>query len=448
MKRAWLPLLVILSTSGLARAVVDEVSTQTFTLAVEGHEVRVPCYRNLVLDWMYPFVEHAVVMVHGDGRSGRNAIETVTDAAALAGEGGLAWLFVAPQFLLEGDVEFHVLPDDYLFWSDLGWKQGNLSLDTAEHPRPVRVSSFAVLDSLLVRMAEQSPNLQSIVVAGHSAGGQFVQRFAAGSLAQPILESCGIEVSYVVANPSSYLYWNAERVVPGTRNEFEVPPPETITACPGYDDYKYGLLGRNAYMSARSDSLLRAQYRDRLVTVLLGELDTDPNHSSLDTSCPAALEGAFRRERGIIYHAYLGHFFGATAGETHRTISVPGVAHDSHDMFTSECGVAELFGGGECAPIAIGIGELAGSGEPDPELRVRPNPFRSRVSISFRPPAGVDCALGVHDAAGRRVRTLPAPTGASSWDGRGDDGAPVAAGVYFVRLECGAGATRRVVVLR
>jgi hypothetical protein len=181
------------------------------------------------------------------------------------------------------------------------------------------------------------------------------------------------------------------------------------------------------------------------VNVLLGELDVDPADASLDTTCPAALQGAHRFERGTIYHAYVGHFFGSTVWANHETVPVPGVGHDSRALFTSDCGLAQLFGTAGCVSL-----ELGAPGGPAVELRAHPNPFRDRTTISFAAAAGKACTLAVHDTAGRLVRTLAVPSGASaaSWDGRADDGAALAAGVYFIRLDCGARAARRVVIVR
>lgn len=60
----------------------------------------------------------------------------------------------------------------------------------------------------------------------------------------------------------------------------------------------------------------------------------------------------------------------------------------------------------------------------------------------------------VHDAAGRRIRTLvegtrPAGSDVAQWDVRDDGGRALSAGVYFARLETPAGtSTRRIVVVR
>jgi hypothetical protein len=77
------------------------------------------------------------------------------------------------------------------------------------------------------------------------------------------------------------------------------------------------------------------------------------------------------------------------------------------------------------------------------------------VGIWFQLPAGaLDADLVIYDVAGRQVRALGegARDGAgmvTNWDGAGNDGRPVAAGVYFVRLSSPrASATERVLVLR
>jgi len=85
-----------------------------------------------------------------------------------------------------------------------------------------------------------------------------------------------------------------------------------------------------------------------------------------------------------------------------------------------------------------------------------PNPARGPVAIAFGVPAdrmGAPLDVAVFDAAGRRVRTLahgPAQAARTTlrWDGRDVHGARVHAGLYFVRLEAGAGPlTRKLIVL-
>ena len=424
---------------------VSEIGAFTLSVTAGGWVFKVPYDANSSLSSSSAQIQRAVVLVHGSSRSSSNAYDTLLEAAAIAGVNVGKTLFVAPQFLIEADIDSLGLPADWLFWSEGGWKEGSQSLSTLVNPRSARLSSFAVMDSILVRIASRNPNLISVVVAGHSAGGQFVQRFAAGSTVEQTLHSeFGIDVAYVVANPSSYLYFDPQRVTAGTQDQFAVPPGSVVQSCPGYDDYKYGLQARNTYMSRLSITQIRSQFAAREVSLLLGELDTDPNALDLDIGCAAMLQGANRFERGTIFSNYILHFFGPAVALTHRTFPIPGVGHDSRDMFTSACGAALLFGGGEgsCVPVDAGSdADLTGLASLLTLQQCRPNPFRGQTTILYGVPGGGELAtLRVYDVQGRLVRTLyegRAPSGLALavWDGRSDRGEPVPAGVYFYRLQ-------------
>ncbi|WP_457652691.1 Ig-like domain-containing protein [Rhodocaloribacter sp.] len=74
-----------------------------------------------------------------------------------------------------------------------------------------------------------------------------------------------------------------------------------------------------------------------------------------------------------------------------------------------------------------------------------PNPFAETTRIVFEVPAGERGAvhLSVFDIQGRRVATLmhrPLPPGRHevTWNGRADDGRPLASGLYLYRIEHGA----------
>jgi hypothetical protein len=75
-------------------------------------------------------------------------------------------------------------------------------------------------------------------------------------------------------------------------------------------------------------------------------------------------------------------------------------------------------------------------------LGARPSPFRAGTVIALELPRAQEMVLSIHDITGRRVRTLahglqPAGRVNVAWDGRGDGGAPLPAGVYLVRLDAG-----------
>ena len=84
----------------------------------------------------------------------------------------------------------------------------------------------------------------------------------------------------------------------------------------------------------------------------------------------------------------------------------------------------------------------------------RPNPFDASTSMRFALPTRNEVSLSVFDITGRRVQSLLEGTFEAGeytvdWDGRDFEGAKVAAGIYFYRLEGeNFEQTRKMVVLR
>ncbi len=82
----------------------------------------------------------------------------------------------------------------------------------------------------------------------------------------------------------------------------------------------------------------------------------------------------------------------------------------------------------------------------------RPHPIRSGARVDLVLPRASEARLAVHDLAGRRValpiaRWLAAGTTTWSWDGTGEGGRRLAAGVYFMQLAAGGeSASRRIVI--
>lgn len=84
-----------------------------------------------------------------------------------------------------------------------------------------------------------------------------------------------------------------------------------------------------------------------------------------------------------------------------------------------------------------------------------PSPAIGPVRLGYALPRAARVSLAIHDAAGRVVRWVIAEHPASAgrhetiWDGRGDAGEPLAAGVYVARLVVDGGSfSRRIALLR
>jgi hypothetical protein len=176
-----------------------------------------------------------------------------------------------------------------------------------------------------------------IVLAGHSAGAQIVQRYAAVARGDTALAQAGIALRFVVANPSSYLYFSADRPRPAGG----FAPFDGAADCPGFDRWKYGLAQAPAYVASQDPAAIERRYAEREVVYLLGTADNNPNHPLLDRSCAGRAQGKSRYERGIAYFDYLQRRDGAAL--RHRLVEVPGIGHNNRGMFTSPAGLSVLL---------------------------------------------------------------------------------------------------------
>jgi hypothetical protein len=328
--------------------VIDVLADRWFPIEVDGQALGVGYFGNRSIDDGGSDVTRAVVVLHGTLRNADDYYRAIADGANTAGVAATT-LLIAPQYLTERDIVTHSLPDPYIYWAYMGWREGNNSLSSTTHPRPWRISSFAVLDQILLRIAERFPNCRTVVVCGHSAGGQFLNRYAAGARAHTTLKSVyGDSVRYVVSNPSAYMYLDERRWTEGSSYRFVVPSADSVASCPSYDRYKYGLDSPNAYMDIGTN-LLRSQYASRSVVYLLGGADTDPNSYYLEKNCESMFQGICRLQRGTVYYNHLGDTYGPGIYTLHRMAFAPRIAHDGYGMFNSSCGLRWLYDFGSCA---------------------------------------------------------------------------------------------------
>lgn len=302
---------------------VKELSPDQFALGSGALSI------GLSQDWNQPLpqVERALIVIHGRLRNAQTYLRSAEQAATQAGQLSTT-LVIAPQFLNQSDGTRHALPENLLRWHANDWMAGEPAAG------PVPLSSYTALDRILERLEDRKrfPALREVVIAGHSGGAQVVQRYALTTQADKALQAHGIKVRYVIANPSSYAYFTAQRPIP----TFDP------ASCPGFNTWKYGLKGLPAYADGQKPPQLEQAYVKRDITYLLGAKDTDPNHPALDKSCEAEAQGAFRLARGKYYFEYLTQRH--PQGLNQRLIEVPGVGHNGDQMFTSPEGQKALFG--------------------------------------------------------------------------------------------------------
>ena len=291
-------------------------------------------------------VTRAFILVHGTGRNADHYFETATAAAFLAGALDNT-IVIAPHFIADPDKP---APNE-IVWPNRGdtWRSGGMS---TSHPT---VAAFDFVDEIVRELANKRnfPNLTRIVVAGHSAGGQYVTRY---EMANKVHGTPDVSISYVVANPSSYAWPAAVRPLPtgnadtaGADKEALGPNGEKVNAgftygpfdttkAPGYNRWPAGLESRSGYTAGMSNEQLIKQLVERPTSYLLGQVDVLPL-GGFDSSPNAMAQGPTRRARGEAFYKYVTE----TLGAKHSAIIVPECGHNDRCMYTTDAVFPVIF---------------------------------------------------------------------------------------------------------
>ena len=287
-------------------------------------------YSTYPLDKKNERVVRALIVVHGQGRDADNYFRTSLAATFLA-NAFEDTIVISPRFASNNGTGCRdTLAENEVNWPCGGdsWRSGGTATNNA------KLTSYDFMDQIVRSLArkENFPNLKAIVISGHSAGGQFATRY---EMANQVHESANIPITYVVSNPSSYSYLDAERPA-GTNNELR--PFGDARNCTTFDNWPYGLKNRTGYAAKLPDDQLKKQLASRPVTYLLGELDILPL-AGFDSSCPAMAQGPTRLARGQNFAAYVKAKYNAP----HQVVVVPLCGHNARCMFTSEVALPILF---------------------------------------------------------------------------------------------------------
>lgn len=277
-------------------------------------------------------VTRALIIVHGVLRDADYYYDTGVIAANDAHQ--LAQTFViAPQFVEKSELAGQNVSPETLYWSG-EWPGGSDAI------APAPISTYDVFDAMIARLAEarRFPNLKEIVIAGHSAGGQIVQRYAVVGKAPQLDGGDSVPVRLIVSNPSSYFYFTDWRPLPQHN-------------CSDFDQWRYGLAGAPRYVTGTAAEL-EARYVRRRVIYLMGTADTNPREEDLDQSCGGEAQGPYRFARAKYFIGYIARRH--PNGTAQEYAFVRGVPHDNRRMFASECGLAAIFGGSRESCAAAG----------------------------------------------------------------------------------------------
>ncbi len=355
---------ILLALSTIAAPCTTATSNCTEWIKLAGQGSRLLVYRSYPLETRNENIKRALIFVHGINRDADNHFRTILAAAFLADTLNDT-ILVAPRFASKSGIPGNesgncadTLAADEANWicktaRPDTWRTGGGSVvDGALNDK---LTSFDYVDEIIRHLARKDvfPNIKEIVVAGHSAGGQFVQRYA---MSNQVHDSAGVPISYIVSNSSSYAYLDDARptvsalpaTIAATAPGFTPPAPKVpplpfisypdAANCTAFNNWPYGLKERTGYAARLNEEQLKKQIVSRPVTYLLGEADILPL-GVFDISCPAMAQGPTRLGRGLAFARYMNEQQGAH----HANIVVPFCSHSQRCMFTSDFALPLIF---------------------------------------------------------------------------------------------------------
>jgi hypothetical protein len=349
---ALLAVLALAPDAGAAAPCTAATAECVEWVAAPGGTMQTAIYRSHPLGARAEGITTAFLLVHGASRDAQGYFRSALAATFLAGALERT-VVIVPRFASgDGACRDAIAPQETRWTCEGGresWRTGGNAINDPA------ITSFDVTDEILRKLTRRDvfPDLKRIVVTGHSAGGQFVSRYA---MANQVHDKVGVPVVYVVANPSAYAYFDATRPspsalpvgiaagAPGYTAPVPANPPPPFGAfadarnCTTFEAWPYGLQARAGYSARIADADLKAQLVARPVTYLLGGLDILPLFG-FDASCAAMAQGPTRLARGLAYTRYVNERLGAA----HKTVLVPSCGHIARCMFTADAALGLVF---------------------------------------------------------------------------------------------------------
>ncbi|CAK3756019.1 Hypothetical predicted protein [Lecanosticta acicola] len=215
-----------------------------------------------------------------------------------------------------------------LVWAGSQWLAG---LNNQYPHSSTGTSGFYVLDTLINYFNDATlfPDLKQIVLVGHSAGGQMLQRYA---VVGDNLNT-RVPVTYWIGNPDSYAWLSEDR-------------PLSTADCPIFDEYREGYsnftdvgMVYGTYIVGEGREALVNNYNSKQIAYARAMLD----HGDVSHDCRANTTGNDRHERFFFYIQDVPPTCDDSTSWNCDTVDLIQVTHDNGQMFQSPAGQARLF---------------------------------------------------------------------------------------------------------
>ena len=232
---------------------VRPLTWQKLFLGPAGATYAFPVYSNHGPGDGMARISRVLLVQHGRARNGDAYFLEAQNLMRKLGIDPQETLLISPQFFSPAQTAKAMLTD-FPAWGTGGFAGGEDSVSP-----PGSVSSFQVYDDLLALLTDRKrfPALRRIVLAGHSGGAVLVQQFAALNRFDEKVRAAGIEIRYVVANSSAFLYFNDQRPSGDGFSAYD------SVLCPTYNDHRYGFSKIVRYAMSDAPAEVYRRYMER-----------------------------------------------------------------------------------------------------------------------------------------------------------------------------------------
>lgn len=337
--RPLFPVLIILTTAFAGHAA--RIAPYRFPIKCSEKGAFLPYVSSHLIGKSNAGIDRVIVGIHSSGFDALKCYTAIQQAAEKVRGAKTSTLIVAPQFFDVNSIKERI-PAGLIAWKVSPYRGSSLAC-VGPAKKGLTLSAYDAVDQLLAFLNDKKkfPQLKTVVLAGHSSGGQMAHRYA---LVGKYNSRNGVPVHYVPSAPSSFAYLSEKRPVLGSENKFAKPSPAAIKKDPAYNNWGYGLASRYRAFRRASEDYIRGRYARRRVLYLCGSKDNNINDRSLSKVGAAMLQGRHRLERVQFYYQHLIDVYGQDITKLHSLNIAPGVDHNGFRAYASPAGLRVLFG--------------------------------------------------------------------------------------------------------
>lgn len=280
-------------------------------------------------------IKRAIIVMPGKPRDSWKYTNLVRNAltvqASLFPDWGVTTdsvVVMGPAWLNQADQTAGAVQTNELVFHGTQWQSGGYSRSPALNHS---ITTYEAIDTLteLLFDKKQFPALNQVVVAGHSMGGQMVERYALLKKTKRFDPN----MHFWVGNPGSWAWLNEARPYPNT-------------SCEAPDEWHYGIGGNQTKVTkyARKDVITNkgavvSRFLSRKVHYFLGLNDNGQG----DTHCQAGEQGGNHLDRGSQFIMNIANLNNNQWPSNQTLNYVAGVSHQDYAMLSSNDSLRRLF---------------------------------------------------------------------------------------------------------